>query len=397
MTKSIWNRRRFLETIGAGLLPMWSGTDQDAALEGFILDVMKTRHVPGVAVAKIERGRVAWSKGFGLADVERRTPMTPESVLNIGSVTKTITATAVMQLVERGRLDLDADVNAVLPFPVRNGGFPSVPITVRQLLTHTSSIRDTPEYEASYGCGDPAVPLADWVERYLTGGRTGTPAAGAFATDAPGQSWAYSNVGFGLLGVVIEGVSKQSYADYTTRAILVPLGMTNSRWYLRGADRTHFATPYDYVATGEAKTPFLADPAWVPADHPVPTFVPHCLYSFPTLPDGLLRTTVLDLARFLGAYQGGGRLAAAGILAPKTVAQIWTAQPLPAERRGAPAIQGLAWYQQRADDPTWQHSGGDPGISTFVGIGSGGIGVAVICNSGSGAPVTIGRRVLGTG
>lgn len=209
---------------------------------------------------------------------------------------------------------------------------------------------DGDEYESSYACGDPTVPLATWVQRYL-GGQGGTHSPGAFAAVAPGRSWAYSNVGFGLLGVLIEAVSKTSFAGYTTLAILEPLGMASSRWYLASPENGLHATPYRYVAEGsEARVDRLADPDWVPANHRPPAFVPHCLYSFPTLPDGLLRSMVLDLARLLGAYQGEGKLGAVRILSPAGVRQMWTANPLPDDRRGAPAVQGLAWYQQRADD-----------------------------------------------
>jgi CubicO group peptidase (beta-lactamase class C family) len=389
---AVWNRRTLVSVAGAALLPRLSRA-QSPDLDEFILGAMKTRFVPGLAAARIEGGRVVWSKGYGFANVERQVPMTPDSVLNIGSVTKTITATAVMQLVEQGRLDLDRDVNAVLSFPVRNPAFPATVITARQLLTHTSSIRDGAEYENSYACGDPTVPLATWVERYL-GGNGGTPLSGAFAAAEPGRSWAYSNVGFGLLGALIEAASKQSFADYTTAAILQPLGMVRSHWYLAGADRGRHATPYRHVTEGDAQVSRLADPDWVPADHRPPAFVPHCLYSFPTLPDGLLRSTVHDLARFLGAYQGQGSLGTARILSPATVRQLWTPNPLPEGQRGAPPAQGLAWYQQPADGATWQHSGGDPGIATFVAIGPTGTGVAVICNSSSAVPIQVGRRML---
>ena len=100
--------------------------------------------------------RLAWARGFGFADIENRRPMTAGTIQNIGSVTKTVTTTLVLQDIEVGRLDLDGDINRYLPFPVRNPNHAQVAITIRQLLTHRSSIRDGEAYGESYRCGDRA-------------------------------------------------------------------------------------------------------------------------------------------------------------------------------------------------------------------------------------------------
>ena len=85
--------------------------------------------------------------------------MTANTLQNIGSISKTVTATAVMQLVQAGRLELDEDINEVLPFPIRNPRHAQIPVTTRLLLTHQSSIQDGAAYRASYACGDPTIPL----------------------------------------------------------------------------------------------------------------------------------------------------------------------------------------------------------------------------------------------
>ena len=104
---------------------------------------LRERHqVPGLAAGILLDGRLAWANGYGFADIENRRPMTADTVQNVGSVTKTLTTTLALQDIEAGRLDLDGDINRYLRFAVRNPDHPKVPITLRHLLTHRSSIRD---------------------------------------------------------------------------------------------------------------------------------------------------------------------------------------------------------------------------------------------------------------
>jgi CubicO group peptidase (beta-lactamase class C family) len=130
-------------------------------IDAWIERTREAYHVPGVAVAIVRHGELLRARGYGWADLERRVPMTADTLLNVGSVSKTVTAIAVMQLWERGALRLDDDVNDYLPFAVRNPRHPDVPITARQLLAHRSSIRDGPAYDESYACGDPSLSLVE--------------------------------------------------------------------------------------------------------------------------------------------------------------------------------------------------------------------------------------------
>ena len=120
-----------------------------AELDDFIIQEMSVRHLMGLAACIIKGGQVAWAKGYGWANLAKKQPFSPDTLMNIASVSKTVTATAVMQLWEDGRVGLDNDINAYLPFKVRNPRHPDDKITVRQLLTHTSSIGDSPVYGQS--------------------------------------------------------------------------------------------------------------------------------------------------------------------------------------------------------------------------------------------------------
>ena len=133
--------------------------------------------------------------------------MTADTVLNVASISKTFTNAAVLQLWEDGRIDLDDDVNRYLPFRLVHPRHPGTAITFRHLLTHTASIGDGEAYDSSYACGDPAVSLGDWIEGYLVAGGKYYDAEESFLDAEPGETYSYSNVGFGLLGFLVEHIS----------------------------------------------------------------------------------------------------------------------------------------------------------------------------------------------
>ena len=132
-------------TPAATLSPAVPSAIDDASpvgLDAFIRAKMKVAHVPGLAACVVSGGEVVWAKGFGWADIGARRRVTADTGFMLASISKTLIATAVMQQVEAGNLSLDADVDTYLPFSVRNPRHPGDPITLQQLLTHTSSIRD---------------------------------------------------------------------------------------------------------------------------------------------------------------------------------------------------------------------------------------------------------------
>jgi CubicO group peptidase (beta-lactamase class C family) len=351
-------------------------------LDDFIKSQMRTARIPGLAVTVLKSGKIAWSKGYGWADIANRKPMDPDrTIQNIGSVSKTVTATAVMQLVERNQVALDEDVSRYLPFPVRHPSHPTVPITCRLLLTHRSAIVDGPAYGKSYLCGDPQVRLGAWLEDYLTPEGALYQAETNFGAWEPGTRWKYSNIGFGLLGHVVEHVSGQSFSAYTHQRILAPLGMTRTGWAWSEIDpRSHAVV---YAAIGDPKDGELEQSRrsglteGSPEHDPdVGDFQPHCRYSFVTTPDGGLRTSANQLARFLLAYLGGGK----PILEPATVRQMLT----PAGTTGAESGQGLAWHRSEVGgEIRWGHGGADPGVRTQMSFRpSDGVGVIVFVNRG---------------
>jgi len=313
--------------------------------------------------------------------------MTPNTLMNIGSISKTITATAIMQLWEEGEFQLDDNINNHLPFPVKNPFHPNEPITFRQLLTHTSSINDGPAYEESYSCGDPKIALRTWVEGYLTPGGAYYNREENFHDWKPGARFDYCNVAFGLLGYLVEAISGSSFSDYCKTNIFEPLGMKETSWYLADLDTAKHAVPYTYVSKGEIRGRVLLEDGEALGAQEREGYLPNCLYSFPNIPDGLLRTSVHQLARFLMAYINNGSHGGRRILQESTVRQMLRSQldqsMLPDEGRDL----GLAWYQFRLDsgDLVWGHTGGDPGITTrMLFRATDGVGVIVFTNTGGG-------------
>jgi CubicO group peptidase (beta-lactamase class C family) len=338
-------------------------------IDDFILERMRTDHVPGLSAVLVARDKIIWEKAYGWADVDQKILMTVDTVQNIGSISKTITATAVMQLWEKRRFGLDDDVGRYLPFKVRNPRFPDDPITFRQLLTHKSSIKDGPAYGQSYACGDPQISLKDWIRGYLTpGGRYYSRDDNFFdwkpgTTDIPKGTSDYSNVGFGLLGYLVETISGMDFDQYCKIHIFTPLGMKETGWKLADIDAHKHAVPYTYISEDFKMPEEMGLESFLPRYGKGKQSItkgelfPHCLYGFPNYPDGLIRTNVKDLSRFLRAYINEGTFEGQRILKRETVQSM-----LSRHHYG----RGLCWFpiMSKNDQIVWGHSGGDPGIAT---------------------------------
>jgi CubicO group peptidase (beta-lactamase class C family) len=203
--------------------------------------------------------------------------------------------------------------------------------------------------------------LIDWLRAYFDPLGSNYSADGNFLSWRPGTleipegSYAYSNLGFGLLGGIVELVAKQPFAEYCQRRIFDPLGMNDTGWYLTDIEVGNHAIPY-----GPDPDPRLPAPGKGVNESEGDNYHPYCLYSFPNYPDGLVRTSVDDLARFLRAYIGSGAFRATQILRQSTIDTMLTVS----HKR-----QGLCWRMPGhlpADEPIWGHGGGDPGVSTTM-------------------------------
>ena len=334
------SRREFLKLgaafAGAMLIPV-SGCrpGPGSELDQFIRARMEAAHLPGLAACVVGDGRVVWANGYGWANVEKQVAVTPDTLFMLASVSKTITSVALMQLYDDGLFGLDDDVDDYLPFSTRNPRHPATPITPRMLLTHTSSLADNWDViEPLYTPGDSPIPLGDFCAGYVTpGGEYYT--AENFHARPPGQVCDYCNVGVALGGYLAQVLSGVPFEQHCEQRLFAPLGMEETSWRLAGLDAAHIATPYTYD-----------DGQYTPYEH----------YGYPDYPDGALRTSVLQLARFLITFINGGAYGDTRILQASTVAEMRREQ-VPALEEG----QGLIWY---TEGERMGHDGGDDGILT---------------------------------
>jgi CubicO group peptidase (beta-lactamase class C family) len=180
--------------------------------EAFAARVMKAQQMPGLSVAVVH-GDFRWSRGFGFADLENQVPATAESSYRMASVTKPMTAVAVLRLADEGKIDLNADVQTYAPFFPRK----KFPITIRQLLSHQGGISHYRNY---------------FKEGRIKEPKTTREAVAIFAgfdlVNEPGTKFSYSSYGYNLLGVIVEEVSRQPFATYMTENVWKPLGMTST-------------------------------------------------------------------------------------------------------------------------------------------------------------------------
>ena len=202
-------------------------------METWVKSEIEYNNLPGLSVGIIFDQDLIWSKGFGFADVDKKTPMTPQTIFRIASVTKLFTCTAIMQLRDQGKLQLDDPVEKYLSwFKIKNR-FPDAPaITIRQLMTHTSGL---PREAAFPYWTDHKFPTLDQIMETLPNQETTYPSE---------TKWKYSNLGMAILGQIVVAASGQDYETYIQNHILKPLEMNNTSVYLTNEQRKQIATGY---------------------------------------------------------------------------------------------------------------------------------------------------------
>jgi CubicO group peptidase (beta-lactamase class C family) len=330
--------------VGTGALlidPLRTLAVQPAGLDHTVRELMSAGRLPGLSAAVVRGSEVVWSRAWGLANIEAGRRVTPDTLFMLASVSKTVIATAVLQAIEEGLFQLDSDVNDVLPFSVRNPVHPDAPITVRALLTHTSSIRDNWNLLIdSYVAGDAEMELGRFLRRYLAPDGADLAPNNYYAF-GPGRSYRYANVGASLAAYLVEAASGIGFDTWCERRIFAPLGMDRAGWHLAGLPRRDIAMPYGWAGAKNA-------------------YVPYGQYGYPDYPDGALRTTAPQLARHLAMVMNGGSWHGHRLLSPASVREL--------RRDQIPDVepdQGLIWFGlQRAGRSLFGHDGGDDGVAT---------------------------------
>lgn len=290
-------------------------------LEEFVFEKMTETRLPGLSLALVQDGEVVYSRGFGFRDLERGLPATPRTLYAIGSVTKSFTCLAIMQLQEQGLVSVDDPVERYLPLTIRREG---EPIRLWHLMTHSSGIPALAYAEAAIrhrlGVGGTWLPLATAEDmlRFVNG-------ADQWVHCDPGTRWFYLNEGYVLLGAVIERVASMPYTEYIRQRILAPLGM----------QRTGFGS--DEVQTdSDHAVPYMItkDKAQVPGR-----------YAFGQITsDGGLVSNMEDMVRYAAMYLRGGRASSVEVVGSSSVEAMMTPRvPLPMEQE-TPAGWGPAGH-----------------------------------------------------
>lgn len=330
-----------------------AAADVEAWLDGFLPYALGNGRIAGAVVVVVDRNGPVLAKGYGFSDVAKRTPVSPDATLfRPGSVSKLFTWTAVMQEVEAGRLDLDADVNKYLDFNIPPFG--SKPVTLRQIMTHTAGFEESLRYLISNN-GDGMMPLGALVKRSLPQRVFG-----------PGTTPAYSNYATALAGYLVERVSGIPLEDYIEQRIFRPLGMARStfRQPLPAALQPLMSSGYK-DSTGKAQ-PFEYVLPW---------------------PAGSLSATGADMGRFMIAHLNAG----SGLLKPETarMMQDYKAPGITALNRMA-----LGFYEQNINGHRAISHGGDTTQfhSNLVLFPDAGLGIYISINSSGSAAVTGGIR-----
>ncbi len=275
---------------------------QDNNLEAFFDNTVNSKlekyHIPNATVAVVKDGEIVYKKGFGLADIENNIPVDADTTLfRIGSTSKLITWTAVMQLVEAGKLDLNTDINTYLDFeippqlekPLRNTT--AKPITMTDLMTHTPGFEDYPGMLFRLS-KDELLPLNDYIKNYLP--------ARIFPA---GEVAAYSNYGTALAGYIVERVSGLPFSEYVEKNIFTPLNMNKSTYRQPPAldSPVRIAKPYRFVNGSYTEASFeyiMLEPA------------------------GSMSSTASDMANFMLAHLSGGAYNGGRILKEETLKEM---------------------------------------------------------------------------
>lgn len=354
--------------VAAGAQTHPPAVDANAALDNIVEQQMAEAGMVGVGAAIIVNRSVVWMKGYGFADKVRAVPFTPETIMNIGSISKTFTGVALMRAAQEGKLSLDENINTYLPFNVANPYFPNEPITLRQLATHTSGITDRSSiYERAYHYGgDSPEPLGAFLQGYFAANGK-SYSKDNFLNARPGTHREYSNIAAGLAGYIVELAVGEPLNAYTKQNIFRPLKMDNTGWFLSEIDPANHSKLY--VAQGGVAIP-------------IPP------YGLTTYPDGGVRTSVADLSRFFIALLNDGEYEGGRVLKKESAQEMLRFQytnsnkPDNVNLNGEDSVNSGIFWATKYDATRIGHNGSDPGLRTMMLSDSAkGVGVVLFTNT----------------
>jgi len=337
--------------------------DPSDQIDAYVTAEMKREHIPGLALGIYRRGEILKAQGYGLANVELDVPVKPETIFQSGSVGKQFAATAIMMLVEEGKIDLEDSVTKYFDRA------PEIwkPVKVKNLLSHTSGLAEY-ETDARTKPGGPFYLRLDCPEPELFDKIAALP-----MDFQPGEKWRYTNTNYVILGMMIRKITGQFYGDFLAERIFRPLGMTATRIISERDIIPNRSSGYEWTKDG------LKNQEWVSP-------------SYNSTADGALYFNVLDLAKWDGA------LYTEKLVKRASLDRMWTVFPL---NDGKPnsGNYGFAWaIGKQNGHKVIEHGGAWQGFTTYIGrYVDDGLTVVVLTNldSGHAHPGKIGHDVAG--
>lgn len=266
-------------------------TEKQEDIHQKLQDNFDQQEAVGLAVAVVKDGEIIYEDHFGYRDLDSKTPLENGDLFRIASISKSFTATSILQLVEQDILHLDDDVSDLIGFPVRNPKYPDTPITLKMILSHSSSMNDSQGYFTL----DPINPEKneDWEK--------------AYNDYKPGEGYEYCNLNYNLAGAILEKWSKTRFDKYISDHILNPLGLYGG-YDVDSLDQSRFVPLYEYNAQTDEFT--VSPSAYASRAKDKENYVPG--YSTPIYsPTGGMKISAHDLAEYLnmhmhhGKYPGG--------------------------------------------------------------------------------------------
>lgn len=331
-------------------------------VSAFIRGQVDQGRIPSAAVGVVTQDGTIWAEAFGLADRERKTRATLDTTYWLASVSKPITATGLMVLVDRHAIDLDAPANRYLVGSKLRAYVGSADaITIRRLANHSSGL---PQYHDFFHDGIAPPSRDETIRRY------------GFAAWGPGTRWEYCNLAFGILDHITANVAGRPWRSFMEEAVFDPLGMTRTSDHSRPGRERDAAVQYNLDLAGH--------------------FVPVAPYAFDHPGASAIVSSVNDLARFVRMHLNEGALDGVRVLSPAAVREMQRRTSTRPGRSGQGT--GVGWgVDSVRGHRSISHTGGMPGVATLVRLfPDEGYGVIVLVNAGGSAPVTqIGDRLTG--
>ncbi|MBT2561637.1 beta-lactamase family protein [Pedobacter sp. ISL-68] len=278
---------------------------QNANAEAEFKTVMDKYNAVGAAVAVVKEGKIIYTHSFGLKDLENKKPLTDQDIFRIASISKSFSATSIMQLVEAGKISLDDDFGDLVGFKIRNPKFPDQRITLKMALSHTSSLNDSQGYLNLDVINPDKNP--NWAKCYNE--------------YAPGSKFDYCNLNFNLIGTIIEKKSGERFDNYVKNHVLKPLGLY-AGYCVDSLDSTRFVNLYEYHADTKTYTP--SPTAYAPRRTEIANYIMG--YNTPVFsPTGGMKISASDLAKYMIMHMNYGTSNGVKIITKKSAKRMQTA------------------------------------------------------------------------